>query len=250
MSTIRYKLILLAVVVGLAGMQAIPLNAQDHSGISDDAPRVAKSADSDASGAGKHGDAHGSEGKGHESSSGWNTVWKPAVTQLIGFLLLVFLYVQWVHPFLKRMHKERVDRIESDYEQIEREKEDLKEREQEIEKKMANIEQRAKEEREEILERGRRLREETIEEAERQAEEALENARDEAERIRKRAVVELQNSLSESALQGVRKFFREAADEDLHEQFQGQLLTALENADSLDVFQRGDGDVQIQDESS
>jgi len=192
-----------------------------------------------ASDGAKHGTSEGKHGGGDDS--GWKTLWKPALTQLLGFLLLIAVYTIWVHPLLKETHRDRRDRIQSRLDRIEQEREEIDEREREIEQKMNSIEERAREKRDEILERGRQLKQETIEEAKAYADETVENARNEAERIRKRAIMEMQNEMTRSALDAVRRYFREESGTDLHEEFQRNFLEALEEADSIEQFQRGAG---------
>jgi F0F1-type ATP synthase membrane subunit b/b' len=239
----RLAIICALITVSVVVFGAMDLHAQEgetHQG----EPATSESGqESGGHGSSAESSKHGKKGEGHGGDSeGWNTYWKPAMTQLIAFILLVAVYIQWVHPLLKQQHNERKERIQSDLQSIEEEKEKLRKREQEIEEKMASLEERAREEREEILERGRQLKEETIEEAEKHAEETIESAREEAKRIRERAVLEIQNTMTESALAALRSYFKEEAGQELHDQFQQGLIDSMKDVDSLDQFQRGDGD--------
>ncbi len=186
---------------------------------------------------GTHGS--GEEAEGHGDESGWSSYWRPAVTQLLGLLVLLGIYVQWVHPLLKQQHRERRAEIQSELDRIEEEKKELDRREEEIQEKMGSIEEQARKKREEILQKGKRLKEQTIEEAKQQAEATIENAREEAQRIQERAVAEIQQTMTSSAFNTIRRYFREKAGEDLHEQYTSNLFSALSEVDSMEQFRRG-----------
>ncbi len=243
----RFAIICMALsvsVVLFGGMDTHAQEGETHEGepaTSESAQETedhGSSADSSVHGKGKSG-----HGGGHtKESGGWSSYWKPAVTQLIALFLLIGVYIQWVHPILKEQHRARNDRIQSDYKSIEQDKKSLRKQEKEIEEKMEKIEEKAEAERQEILERGRQLKQETIEEAEQRAEEAVQAAQKEADRIRERAKLEIQNTMTESALNALRSYFKEEAGEQLHEHFQENLLDAMKEMDSIDQFQHGDDD--------
>lgn len=241
MNAQRLTLILVLLFCGVSFRASLVEAQSDTATPSGDAPLIAESGDKGTHESSKHDGEHGGEGT-HGGGSGWDTFWRPAITQTLGLILLVLVYLQWVHPLLKRVHEDRKERIQSDLETIKEEREELERREEEIDEKMASIEERAEQEREEILERGRKLKEETIEEAEEHAEETIQSAREEADRIRERAVLEIQNSMTESALSALRKYFREEAGQELHEAFHENLIDSMKEAESLDQFQRGDDD--------
>ncbi len=187
--------------------------------------------------AGSNGESAGHGGE--QGGSDGPPIWQQVLLQVLGFLALIFVYWQWVHPYVRRLHEDHRKKIRARDEELKERRAELDRREREIEEKFDNIEQEVRQRREDILARGETIKQETIEEAKAYAEEAIENARAEAERVHRRALLEMQNAMTESALVAIRRYFREEAGEDLHEQFQQQFLDSLENADSIEQFQRG-----------
>lgn len=156
-----------------------------------------------------------------------------------GIVVLMLIYVLWVHEPVKNALSDRQEKIKSELAGAREDLDEIEQKAGEVEEKLGNVEEEFEEEREELLQKGRHMKEETIEEAEEQAEERMERAKQEVELARKQARIEIEQKLKNNVVEIVHRYFEEQSGEELHKQFMDSFFDSLDAANTISEFRRG-----------
>ena len=138
------------------------------------------------------------------------------VTQIIGFLLLI--WVLWVVAF-KRIFAildQRQKEIQDTYDRMDEDRQRMEETRRQYEQRLANIEAEARERIQAAVKEAQALRDNLISDAHQQAEAITTSARNEAERERQKAFLEMRQQLVGLAVAAAGKVVGESLNEPRH----------------------------------
>lgn len=154
------------------------------------------------------------------------------MTQILGFLIVLWIMKRFAWKPLLRMLEDRKERIRSELEEAERRKEDAGKLRQQYEDKLKSIDAEARARLQEAVKNAQKVASEIKEEARADVKEMLGRARDEIERDRAQALAELRNEVVNMAVRASEKILRETLDVEKHRKMIADFIENLEQVDA------------------
>jgi len=149
------------------------------------------------------------------------------LTQLLAFLIFLWIMKRWAWKPVLRLLDERREKIASEFERIETVKAETDRLRGEYETRLRTIEQEARERIQEAVSEGRRVAQEIRERAHADARAILQKAKDNAQLELDKARVQLKEDVIRMTMVGLERVLRESVTRDQHD----RLITSfLENA--------------------
>jgi len=156
-----------------------------------------------------------------------SVTWKELVTQLIGFIILIFLLNKYLTKPVVGILDERQANIKATYDQLDADREAMHRTRAEYEKRLADIESQAREKIAAAVKEAQELRANIIADAQKQAEATLEKGRADAERERQRAFAEMRGQIIDLAILGAGKVINETLDASRHQKLVDDLIGSV-----------------------
>ena len=150
------------------------------------------------------------------------------ITQIIHFLILLFLLKRFLYRPVLNMLDARRERIQESLAEAERVREEAAQARQEYEKQLEEERRRSQDAAQKAIQEAQKARETIVVEAQREAEEILARARVEAVREREQAMAELRDQVADLAVRASEKIVRTALDETMQRKIVSDFLTELE----------------------
>lgn len=144
--------------------------------------------------------------------------WQQVITQIIGFLIALWILKKFAWKPLLKVLEERKERIKSEFGKIEEERKKAQELLQQYQEKLKEIEAEARVKIQEAVREGRDIAGEIKQQAQAEAKEILSKAQAEIEREIAKAKVQLKNDLVNMTLSATEKIIAEKLDEKKHKQ--------------------------------
>ncbi len=149
----------------------------------------------------------------------------------INFLILLFLLKRFLFKPVKKVLDDRRARIEGDLQAAKTEQEKAKELRQEYEKKIANIEEEARQIIEDSYRHAREKKEEIISQAKEEARLEQERTRREVARIMAEARAQLRNELSSLTVLAAGRFLEKSMEDEEHQLLIQKIIEELPEED-------------------
>ncbi|MFH0777179.1 MAG: F0F1 ATP synthase subunit B [Candidatus Eisenbacteria bacterium] len=154
------------------------------------------------------------------------------VTQIIGFLIVLWIMKRFAWKPLLRVLDERREKIKAELDEAERRKLDMEKLRLQYEDKLREIDAEARLRLQEAVKNAQRITSEMKEEARANVQEMLGRARDEIERDRAEALVQLRNDVVDLAIKASGKLLRENLDAERHRKTIADFIGELEKTDA------------------
>ena len=154
------------------------------------------------------------------------------VTQILGFLIVLWIMKRFAWKPLLRILEERKNRVRSELEEAEKRRVEVEKLRQQYENKLRSIDAEARARLQEAVRNAERIGSEIKEEARADVKEMLGRARDEIERDRAQALVELRNEVVDMAMKASEKILRETLDAQKHRKMIADFIKDLDQADA------------------
>lgn len=150
------------------------------------------------------------------------------VTQIIGFLIALFILKKFAWKPLLGILEERRSKIKSEFEKIEDQREKAKGLTSEYEAKLRDIEGLARQKILEAAKEGQQMANQVRENARKEALEILGRSRDEIQRELEKAKVQLRNDLVNLSLKAAEKIIQERLDKEKDRKYISDFIQGLE----------------------
>ncbi len=150
------------------------------------------------------------------------------VTQIIGFLIALFVLKRFAWKPLLGILEERRSRIKSEFEKIEDEKQAAKGLTSEYEAKLKDIEALARQKILEAAKEGQQMANQVKENARKEALEIMGRSRDEIQRELEKAKVQLKSDLVDLSLRAAEKIIQEKLDKEKDRKLISDFIRELE----------------------
>lgn len=154
------------------------------------------------------------------------------VTQILGFILVLWIMKRFAWKPLLRILQERSERVKSELGEAEKQRLDMQKLRQEYEEKLREIDAEARAKLQEAVKNAQRIASEIKEDARGDVKEMLGRARDEIERDRAEALVQLRNEVVDIALRASEKVLRESMDTARHRKMVAEFIRDLDSVDA------------------
>jgi F-type H+-transporting ATPase subunit b len=154
------------------------------------------------------------------------------VTQILGFILVLWIMKRFAWKPLLKVLQERSDRVESQLNEAEKQRLDMEKLRQQYEDKLKDIEAEARAKLQEAARNAQRIASEIKEDARGDVKEMLGRARDEIERDRAEALVQLRNEVVDIAIKASGKVLRESLDTARHRKIVAEFIKDLDSVDA------------------
>ncbi|UCF78507.1 MAG: F0F1 ATP synthase subunit B [Candidatus Eiseniibacteriota bacterium] len=154
------------------------------------------------------------------------------VTQILGFILVLWIMKRFAWKPLLRILQERSERVKSELGEAEKQRLDMQKLRQEYEEKLREIDAEARARLQEAVKNAQRIASEIKEDARGDVKEMLGRARDEIERDRAEALVQLRNEVVDIALRASEKVLRESMDTARHRKMVAEFIRDLDSVDA------------------
>jgi F-type H+-transporting ATPase subunit b len=154
------------------------------------------------------------------------------VTQILGFLIVLWIMKRFAWKPLLRILEERKKRVQSELDEAERRKADMEALRQQYEDKLKSIDAEARVRLQEAVKNAQKIASEIKEEARTDVKEMLGRARDEIARDRAQALVELRNEVVNMAVKASEKILRQTLDAEKHRKMIADFIKDLEQVDA------------------
>ncbi len=154
------------------------------------------------------------------------------VTQILGFILVLWIMKRFAWKPLLRVLQERSDRVESDLNEAEKQRLDMEKLRRQYEEKLRDIDAEARARLQEAVRNAQRIAAEIKEDARGDVKEMLGRARDEIERDRAKALVQLRNEVVDIAIKASGKVLRESLDTARHRKLVAEFIKDLDSVDA------------------
>ncbi len=139
--------------------------------------------------------------------------WQQVITQIIGFLIALWVLKKFAWKPLLRVLEERKERIKSEFDKIEDERQKAQTLLQQYQEKLKEIEAEARARIQEAVNEGRKIAGEIKQQAQAEAKEVLTKAQAEIGREIAKAKVQLKNDLVSMTISATEKIIGEKLDE-------------------------------------
>ena len=154
------------------------------------------------------------------------------VTQILGFILVLWIMKRFAWKPLLRILEERSDRVQSELGEAEKQRLDVERLRQQYEERLRDIDAEARAKLQEAVRNAQRIASEIKEDARGDVKEMLGRARDEIERDRAEALVQLKNEVVEIAIKASGKVLRESLDTAKHRKIVAEFIRDLDSVDA------------------
>jgi F-type H+-transporting ATPase subunit b len=138
------------------------------------------------------------------------------VTQIIGFLILLWFLNRYVFRPILGILAERQKNIQDVYDGLDRDRESMESTRRQYEERLAGIEAEAREKIQAAVKEAQDLRADLVADAQKQAESIVERGRNEIERERQKAFLEMRQQIVSLAVAAAGKVIGEAMNEPRH----------------------------------
>lgn len=159
-----------------------------------------------------------------------NLVIQEILTQILGFLILLFLLKRFAWKPLLTLLDERKRHITKEFERIESSKEEIRTLRTEYETKLTRIEDEARAKVKEAITDGQKLASQIQQKAHDDARTLLEKAKRNIEFEIAKAKIELKDEIADLAVNVSEKVLKEKLDERSHKELVGKFIDELEKA--------------------
>jgi len=153
--------------------------------------------------------------------------WQGVITQIIGFVILVFIMIKLLYKPLFGAIDQRQADIKSTYDQLDQDRDAMAKTRKEYEDRLAGIEEQAREHIQAAVKEAQELAAGIKSDALKQGEALLEKARADAERERERVFVELRQEIVELAIGAASKVIGESLDDKRHQALVNDFIGAV-----------------------
>lgn len=150
------------------------------------------------------------------------------ITQIIGFLIALFILKKFAWKPLLGILEERRLRIKSEFEKLDQEKNSLKVLSSEYEDKLKDIEGLARQKILEAAKEGQQMANQVKENARKEALEIMSRSKEEIQREVEKAKVQLKNDVVNLSLQAAEKIIQEKLDKEKDEKLIRDFIEGLE----------------------
>jgi len=150
------------------------------------------------------------------------------ITQIIGFLIALFILKKFAWRPLLGILEERRSRIKSEFEKLDQEKNTLKVLSSEYEDKLKDIEGLARQKILEAAKEGQQMANQVKENARKEALEIMSRSREEIQREVEKAKVQLKNDVVNLSLQAAEKIIQEKLDKEKDRKLIRDFIEGLE----------------------
>ena len=150
------------------------------------------------------------------------------ITQIIGFLIVLFILKKFAWKPLLSILEERRSRIKSEFDKLDDEKKNLKELTLDYEDKLKEIEGFTRQKILEGAKEGQQMANQIKENARKEALEIMSRSKDEIHREMEKAKVMLKNEMVNLSLQAAEKIIQEKLDEDKDKKLIRDFIDGLE----------------------
>jgi F-type H+-transporting ATPase subunit b len=150
------------------------------------------------------------------------------ITQIIGFLLALFILKRFAWKPLLGILEERRSKIKSEYDKIDEEKNIVKGLSSDYEAKLKDIEGLARQKILEAAKEGQQMSNQIKENARKDALEIMSRSKDEIQRELEKAKIQLKNELVDLSLRAAEKIIQEKLDEEKDRKFISEFIQGLE----------------------
>ena len=150
------------------------------------------------------------------------------LSQIIAFLITVWVLKRFAWKPLLGIMEERRKKIKSEFDLIENQKEEVLKQSQEYDEKNAHIEARARTRIQEAVQEGLKISQEIQNEAHKQARNILNKAQEEVEREIDKARAQLKNNLVNIAMAATQKIIREKLDTEKDKELIAEFVNDVE----------------------
>jgi F-type H+-transporting ATPase subunit b len=147
-----------------------------------------------------------------------NLGWQQILTQIFGFLILLWILKKYAWKPMLDMMDERRQKIADEFNKIDQLNADVAQLRQDLETRLARIEETAREKETVAIAEGRRISSELQVKAREDAREIIEKAKDNIELEVAKARVDLRNQIVEIAMDAAEKVIKEELDDAKHRQ--------------------------------
>ncbi len=151
------------------------------------------------------------------------------LTQIVGFLLAVWILKRFAWKPLLGMLEQRSARIKSDLDEAEQARKKAGELLLEYQRQLKEIDATARQKIQEAIAEGNRVAAEIREQSRIEAKEIISKARDELARDVAKAKVELRNDMVKMSILATEKIINEKLDDEKHRQLIGRFLDEVEH---------------------
>ena len=138
------------------------------------------------------------------------------VTQIIGFLLLIWFLNRFVFKAIFGILDQRKRDIQETYDQLDRDRASMEQARRQYEERLAGIEAEARERIQAAVREAQALRDNLVSDAQKQAETILTQGRNEAERERQKAFLEMRQQIVAITVAAAGKLIGESLDDARH----------------------------------
>lgn len=156
--------------------------------------------------------------------------WQQIVTHLFGFLITVWLMKKYAWGPLLDLLEERRNKIVSEFDEIEKEKEHVAELTSNYQDKLKDIDNERRARIVEAVEEGKRLAAEVKANAQAEVREMADKAKADLEREVAKAKVQLRNDMIGMTMTAAEKFIGKKLDNEEHRRLIGTFIDGLEKA--------------------
>ena len=154
--------------------------------------------------------------------------WQQVITQIIGFLIALFILKKLAWKPLLRVLEERKERIKSEFGKIEEDRKKAQTLLEQYQEKLKEIDAEARVRIQEAVNAGRNISGEIKQQAQAEAKEVLNKAQAEIGREIAKAKVQLKNDIVNMTLSATEKIIGEKLDEKKHKQLIADFIEELE----------------------
>jgi F-type H+-transporting ATPase subunit b len=153
--------------------------------------------------------------------------WQGVATQVVGFLILIWLLNKFgFKPILAVIDQRQAD-IKQTYDQLDTDRAAMEETRREYERRLQAIESEAREKIQAAVKEAQELRASMVAEAHQTAQSIVEKGRLESDRERQKAFLEMRQQIVEMAILGAGKVIDETLDQDRHRKLVDDFLTTI-----------------------
>jgi F-type H+-transporting ATPase subunit b len=155
--------------------------------------------------------------------------WSQIVTQIIGFLILLWLLKKFAWKPILQLLEDRRNKIVSEFVQIEQTKLEIAKLRQEYEQQLKNTDAQARQKILEAIQEGQKIAVEIQEKARNDSKQIIEKAKQNVELEIAKAKVELRNEIVNLTLAATEKMIYEKLDDQKHRELINQYIGTLDH---------------------
>ncbi|KPJ61280.1 MAG: hypothetical protein AMJ46_03060 [Latescibacteria bacterium DG_63] len=154
------------------------------------------------------------------------------VTQILGFIIVLWIMKRFAWKPLLRILEERSRRVESELSGAEKQRVDMEALRRQYEERLKDIDAEARAKLQEAVRNAQRIASEIKEDARGEVKQMLGRARDEIERDRAEALIQLRSEVVDIAIRASEKVLRESMDTAKHRKIVADFIKDLDRVDA------------------